>query len=135
LIETLETLDRAQIQHVGAGINAIAAAAPVIIKRRGIKVGILGCTDNEPTWKASEAHPGIVYLDVGDLDTIRDAILQLRPQVDLLILSMHWGPNMRERPSADFRAFAHQLILYDTGDFVDDYAIDPFLRNDRSFFS
>jgi poly-gamma-glutamate synthesis protein (capsule biosynthesis protein) len=24
-------------------------------------------------------------------------------------------------------------ILYDTGDFIDDYAVDPDLRNDRSF--
>ncbi len=24
-------------------------------------------------------------------------------------------------------------ILYDTGDFIDDYAVDPELRNDRSF--
>jgi hypothetical protein len=24
-------------------------------------------------------------------------------------------------------------ILYDTGDFIDDYAVDPRLRNDRSF--
>jgi poly-gamma-glutamate synthesis protein (capsule biosynthesis protein) len=24
-------------------------------------------------------------------------------------------------------------ILYDTGDFIDDYAVDPKLRNDRSF--
>ena len=26
-----------------------------------------------------------------------------------------------------------KLILYDTGDFVDDYRVDPKLRNDRSF--
>ena len=26
-----------------------------------------------------------------------------------------------------------KLILYDTGDFVDDYAVDPVLRNDMSF--
>jgi poly-gamma-glutamate synthesis protein (capsule biosynthesis protein) len=26
------------------------------------------------------------------------------------------------------------IILYDTGDFVDDYAVDPVLRNDRSFY-
>jgi poly-gamma-glutamate synthesis protein (capsule biosynthesis protein) len=66
---------------------------------------------------------------------------------------------MRERPPAPFIAFAHQLIdagvdilhghsahlfqgveiykgkliFYDTGDFVDDYMVDPLLRNDLSF--
>jgi poly-gamma-glutamate synthesis protein (capsule biosynthesis protein) len=29
--------------------------------------------------------------------------------------------------------YRRQLILYDTGDFLDDYAIDPELRNDWSF--
>jgi poly-gamma-glutamate capsule biosynthesis protein CapA/YwtB (metallophosphatase superfamily) len=73
--------------------------------------------------------------------------------------SNHWGPNMVERPNALFRRFAHAVmdrgvdvyyghsahifqgveiyhgkpILYDTGDFIDDYAVDPGLRNDRSF--
>lgn len=159
LLETLETLNQAHIHHVGAGKNASLAANPVILQRRGIKIGILGCTDNEKNWRATEKHPGTFYLEVGDLNAIRDPILQLRGQVDLLILSIHWGPNMQERPSLEFRKFAHKLIdlgvdiihghsahifqgievyqgkliLYDTGDFVDDYAVDPRLRNDRSF--
>ncbi len=30
--------------------------------------------------------------------------------------------------------FDRKLMMYDTGDFVDDYYVDPILRNDRSFF-
>ncbi len=160
LIETLEVLEKAQIQYVGAGRNASEATSPLILIRRGIKVGIVGCTDNEPTWKATDQRPGTRYIKIGDLNTIQGDIIQLRRQVDLLILSIHWGPNMQERPSSHFIAFAHQLIemgvdiihghsahifqgvevykgkliLYDTGDFVDDYYVDPVLRNDRSFF-
>src|ERR671917_1683668 len=66
---------------------------------------------------------------------------------------------MAQRPSTLFRRFARAVldrgadvyyghsahvfqgveiyrgkpILYDTGDFIDDYAVDPRLRNDRSF--
>jgi poly-gamma-glutamate capsule biosynthesis protein CapA/YwtB (metallophosphatase superfamily) len=29
--------------------------------------------------------------------------------------------------------YGGKLILYDTGDFIDDYAVHPKLRNDRSF--
>lgn len=160
LIETIETLDKVNIQHIGAGKNAAKAMKPAILERHGIKIGILGCTDNEPLWKASTTHPGTFYFEIGDLEAIENSITQLRPQVDLLIVSIHWGPNMQERPSLQFREFAHQLIalgvdiihghsahifqgievyqkkliLYDTGDFVDDYFVDPFLRNDRSFF-
>jgi hypothetical protein len=78
---------------------------------------------------------------------------------DLLIASLHWGPNTVETAPEPFREFARWLldrgvdvvhghsahvfqgtevyrgrpIRYDTGDFVDDYAVDPDLRNDRSF--
>lgn len=83
-----------------------------------------------------------------------------RDGADLVVLSAHWGPNMVTEPPAHFQAFARDLvddgavdlfwghsahvfqavearrsglILYDTGDFLDDYAVDPWLRNDWSF--
>lgn len=78
---------------------------------------------------------------------------------DFVIASLHWGPNMVTEPPDEFQSFARWLIdkgvdlihghsahvfqgievlndgivLYDTGDFVDDYAVDPDLHNDRSF--
>lgn len=156
LLETLDTLKEAHIKYVGAGRNIGEAKAPLIIN----KIGIIGCTDNEPTWEAGKQKPGIFYVEVGDIDAISDEIKRLKKQVDIVILTMHWGPNMRTHPTADFIDFAHDLIdcgvdilhghsahifqgieiykkkviLYDTGDFVDDYYVDPFLRNDRSFF-
>lgn len=77
---------------------------------------------------------------------------------DLVVCFAHWGPNMRQRPTPVFREFARMVleagadlycghsahifqgielhlgkpILYDIGDFVDDYAVDPALRNDQS---
>jgi poly-gamma-glutamate capsule biosynthesis protein CapA/YwtB (metallophosphatase superfamily) len=78
---------------------------------------------------------------------------------ETIVFSNHWGPNMVERPSKLFRRFARAVvdrgadvyyghsahvfqgvevyrgkpIFYDTGDFIDDYAVDERLRNDRSF--
>jgi poly-gamma-glutamate capsule biosynthesis protein CapA/YwtB (metallophosphatase superfamily) len=78
---------------------------------------------------------------------------------DTVIFSNHWGPNMVQRPKETFRRFARAVmdrgvdiyyghsahvfqgveiyrgkpILYDTGDFIDDYAVDPKMRNDWSF--
>jgi len=160
LAETLETLDRAKILHTGAGKDLEQARAPVIIEKNGIRIGIIGSTDNEPDWKAGPGTPGINYVAVGDLPGLKDDISRLRKDVDILILTMHWGPNMVPRPSEAFQAFAHALIdagvdiihghsahlfqgierykkgliLYDTGDFVDDYYVDPHMRNDESFF-
>jgi poly-gamma-glutamate capsule biosynthesis protein CapA/YwtB (metallophosphatase superfamily) len=159
LLETLQTLDRAHILHVGAGPTLMEARKPVVVERRGIKIGILGYTDNEPDWNATESKPGVRYLQVGDLETALSDLSPLRKEVDLVIFSYHWGPNMRQSPSVEFVRFARELIdngvdifhghsahnfqgmeeyhngliLYDTGDFVDDYAVDPLLRNDHSF--
>ena len=79
--------------------------------------------------------------------------------VDTVLFSNHWGPNMVQRPKRIFRQFARAVIdlgvdiyyghsahvfqgveiyrgkpiLYDTGDFIDDYAVNRELRNDWSF--
>lgn len=159
LLETLKTLDQADILHVGAGKNRDESRKPVILKRKGVKIGIIGYSDNEPGWIARERKSGIHYIEVGDLKTVLEDILPLKEQVDVVIVSIHWGPNMQEYPTSDFIEFAHALIdhgvsiihghsahifqgyevyhggliLYDTGDFIDDYYVDPLLRNDRSF--
>jgi len=82
-----------------------------------------------------------------------------RAGAQIVVFSNHWGPNMVQRPPELFQRFAHAVIdlgadvyfghsahvfqgvelyrgkpiLYDTGDFLDDYAVDPLLRNDWSF--
>jgi poly-gamma-glutamate capsule biosynthesis protein CapA/YwtB (metallophosphatase superfamily) len=159
LLETVATLDKAHILHVGAGKTLQEARKPAIVNCRGIRIGVLGYTDNEPDWNATETRPGVRYLEVGDLETALSDLRPLREAVDILIFSYHWGPNMRSTPPREFVHFAHQLIdhgvdifhghsahvfqgieeykkgliLYDTGDFIDDYAVDPLLRNDHSF--
>jgi len=100
-----------------------------------------------------------VSLHPDTLARIADAIARARTQgADMVVFSNHWGANFVERPTPDFRHFAQRVIelgadvyyghsahlcqgieihrgkpiLYDTGDFIDDYAVDPELRNDRS---
>ncbi|KAA9398622.1 CapA family protein [Haloarcula sp. CBA1130] len=89
----------------------------------------------------------------GTLATARDA------DPDLLVVTAHWGPNWVTAPSETQQAFARWLIdngadvvhghsahvvqgvevyrgrpiMYDTGNFVDDYAVKAGYRNDRSF--
>ena len=153
---TIEMLDKSGILHVGAGDTLEKARKPVIITKNGIKIGIIGCTDNEPRWLASKDKPGTNYVKVGDTAAIVPLIKKVKKQVNILILSMHWGPNMRVKPTKEFIDFAHalidagidifqghsahiiqaievykgKLILYDTGDFIDDYAVDKSVRND-----
>ena len=100
-----------------------------------------------------------VTLDERHFRRLREGVAAARAAgADLVVLENHWGPNMRLRPMSGFREFAraaveagvdvyvghsaHVLqgiemhrgrpIFYDLGDFVDDYAVDPELRNDLS---
>lgn len=163
LMETIAVLDAAGIQHTGAGKNDVAANAPAIINRNEISLAVLGCTDNEPGWKASNKKCGTHYVDVSnknDRRSILQAIEQLKQQNNHVIVSIHWGPNLKEYPDEAFVSFAQEmidhgaslihghsahnfqgievfrnkLILYDTGDFVDDYVVHAVVRNDHSFF-
>lgn len=159
MLETLFTLNNAGIEYVGAGRTVGQARNPVILEKNGIKIGVLGATDNEPTWAASDNFPGVNYFSVNNLQNLLQNISELKKQVDIVIISLHWGPNMRQKPTDDFIAAAHamvdsgadiihghsahvfqgielyknSIIMYDTGDLVDDYAVDLELRNDLSF--
>lgn len=100
-----------------------------------------------------------VSLQQETLTRIANSIAQARAQgADLVVFSNHWGANYVQRPSPEFRSFARRVIelgadiyhghsahicqgieiyqgkpiLYDTGNFIDDYAVHPLLRNDRS---
>jgi len=163
LIETIQTLNEADIQHVGAGMNEREAQEPVTLTIKNNRLGILGFTDNEPGWKAGVSSSGVNYIAVyeeEDCNKALQAITKLRKETDFVIVSIHWGPNMQAEPEQYFIDFAHamidhgadiihghsahnfqgievykrKLILYDTGDFIDDYAVDPFFQNDHSFF-
>ncbi|MGA9665054.1 MAG: CapA family protein [Gallionella sp.] len=100
-----------------------------------------------------------VSLDEANIARIANDIAKARTLgANLVVFSNHWGANFVERPSPEFRSFARHVIelgadiyhghsahicqgieiyrgkpiLYDTGNFIDDYAVHPLLRNDRS---
>lgn len=99
-------------------------------------------------------------LDAATLDYVGDAVAQARQSgADIVVFSYHCGPNMVSKPSSAVRRFAQAVIdrgvdvyyghsahvfqgveiyrgkpiLFDTGDLLDDYIVDPLMRNDRSF--
>ncbi|WP_254543974.1 CapA family protein [Halomarina pelagica] len=165
LEDTLDHLDAAGIAHAGAGRDLDAALEPARVTIDGLDVAVVSLTDNTPEYAATADAPGTAHveIDVENERTRRRAGEALsrasEPSPDLLVASLHWGPNMVTEPPPAFEAFARWLvdrgvdlihghsahvfhgievydgapILYDAGDFVDDYAVDPDLRNDRSF--
>jgi poly-gamma-glutamate capsule biosynthesis protein CapA/YwtB (metallophosphatase superfamily) len=162
LTEMLALLDKAKIKHAGAGLNLNEAMQPAVLETSGLKVAVVAFTDNEPGWAATAGTAGTNYIQISlaeeSLKVVKESIIKSRTAgADLVIFSIHWGPNMAERPSPLFQQFAHAVmdagadvfhghsahvfqgieiyggkpIIYDAGDFVDDYSVDPVLRNDR----
>lgn len=93
-------------------------------------------------------------------DRLRYCIENARSVSDIVIVASHVGPHFRKVPSSEYSDFAHsildlgadiywghsnhmaqgieiyndkKLIMYDCGDFIDDYAVDSDYRNDLSF--
>lgn len=162
LREMLAVLDSAGVAHAGAG-TGLAAWQPAMIIRCGVRIGFFAFTDNEPGWAARADRPGVCYvpadLDHGRAQALLAHVAAVRPHVDWLIVSAHWGSNWGYTPPASQRRLAHALIdhgadvifghschvcrgieiyqrrpiLYGCGDFIDDYQIDPVERNDQSF--
>lgn len=163
--DTLARLGDANIASAGAGMTRAAATEPAIIHVADLTVGVIAFTDRGPAFAASSNTPGTAFVPLRRFGfptrwTIRRAINQAREaNPDLLIASLHWGPNWVTTPAPQYRTVAHWLvdegvdlvhghsahviqgvevyrgrpILHDTGDFVDDYAVKPGLHNDRSF--
>lgn len=100
IMKSLAVLDSHGIQHVGAGRNIDAAHKPVIVERKGLKIGFLQYTARwyqDKDMIATATEPGVakitsydgVTIDAPDLARVRDDIRKLRPQVDIVIVSQH----------------------------------------------
>jgi poly-gamma-glutamate capsule biosynthesis protein CapA/YwtB (metallophosphatase superfamily) len=146
LLDTLAHLRAAGIRFVGAGADLAAARAPATLQSNGFRIAVLGCADHPQEFAAGPASPGIAL----GLDWVAHALADV--EVDAVLVTPHWGPNMATEPlprirraAAGLRAAGATLvaghsahvfhgvedrILYDLGDFLDDYAVDRELRND-----
>lgn len=159
LVDTLDHLAAGGIAAVGAGPDERAARAPAVLEAAGTSVGVVGLTDHPFDFAAGPDRPGVAYADLHrgvprwPLDAVGDL---LDRGVDIVLVTPHWGPNMVPSPVAHVRRAADAfvgagaglvaghsahvfhgvevcaggVVLYDIGDFLDDYATDPVLRND-----
>jgi poly-gamma-glutamate synthesis protein (capsule biosynthesis protein) len=100
ILKSLAVLDANGILHTGAGANLDAAHKPAIVEVKGVKIGFLQYTAKwymEDQQIATENRPGVarllskdgVAVDLNDLKRLLDDIKQLRPLVDILVVSSH----------------------------------------------
>lgn len=154
LLDTLAHLRAVGVATAGAGPNLEAARAGAALSAAGGTLRVVAASDHPATYAAGPERPGIAFADLGGgvPEWLLDAA---RPRGDeRVLLAVHWGPNMTSAPVRHVREAAGTLesagatlvaghsahvphgprgrVLFDLGDFLDDYAVDPELRNDLS---
>ena len=156
LLDTLTTLERLQIKSAGAGRNFDEAIVPAALqiagKGRVLVFSFAAVTSGTPrNWAAKRDAPGVNLLrDPSEATAfhISDQIASHRQPHDVIVVSIHWGPNWGYDIREEQRHFAHtlieradvsvihghsshhakgielyrnRLILYGCGDFLNDY--------------
>jgi poly-gamma-glutamate synthesis protein (capsule biosynthesis protein) len=153
LLDTLHHLEDAGIASVGAGPDVVNAREPLTMACGELRLRIVAFSDHPAAYAAGPTQPGIAFADLSPgapqwaLEAARPG-----PDADAVLVAPHWGPNMVARPTGRVRRAAADLVaagatlvaghsahvfqgvarrvLFDLGDFIDDYRTDRALRND-----
>jgi len=135
LLGTLDTLEKSGVAYCGAGKNITEARKPVILERKGTKVGFLNyCCVAFDYYAATETKPGISAFKVWtiyekgdyqpatlprvvsmvhkeDLEMMVEAVKSLKSQVDVVVVTFHWGHHLVQSIIPDYCVeLAHALI-------------------------
>jgi poly-gamma-glutamate capsule biosynthesis protein CapA/YwtB (metallophosphatase superfamily) len=156
LLETLATLDYRGVKTSGAGQDLAHARGPAVLdvadNQRVIVFAFASVSSGTPRdWAATPSGAGVNLLaDLSDKCAahLRRPLVQNRRSGDIVIVSLHWGPNWGYYVPEEQRRFAHRLIdeagvsavyghsshhakaievyrqrliLYGCGDFLNDY--------------
>jgi poly-gamma-glutamate capsule biosynthesis protein CapA/YwtB (metallophosphatase superfamily) len=156
LIDTVTTLGDLQIKTAGAGRNLDEATAPASLqitgKGRVLIFSFAAVTSGTPrNWAATRDAPGVsLLINLSEITatSIAEQIARWRQPHDIIVVSIHWGPNWGYDIPEQQRHFAHtlieqsgvsivhgnsshhakgievyrnRLILYGCGDFFNDY--------------
>ena len=159
LLDTFAHLRAAGVRWVGAGRDEDEARTPAWLEGDGERLRVVAFSDHPAEYAAGPDRPGVALADLGReelpdwLSTlVQDGEPPREGAQDPVLVCPHWGPNMVTAPTGAVRRAARLLdelgvglvaghsahvfhgvagrILFDLGDFVDDYRVDPILRND-----
>ncbi|MFF4651162.1 CapA family protein [Streptomyces sp. NPDC001380] len=154
LADTLAHLAAAGIRTVGAGAGLEAARRFEVLEAAGVRLAVVGVADHPPDFAAAPDRPGTALADLrsGVPEWLEAEVGRAAAAADAVLVTPHWGPNMTARPPRYVRRAACGLldagaalvaghsahvfhgvahgVLHDMGDFADDYAVHPVLRND-----
>ncbi|MDO4324502.1 MAG: CapA family protein [bacterium] len=110
LLDTCETLDKADIRYVGAGKNLEEASSPVILEVNGLKLAFLGATRVMPeySWAAQKDSAGM--FETYNPEALLRKIQEVRAVSDYVIVYVHWGVERETTPKDYQRTMGKQYI-------------------------
>lgn len=116
LVDTMDILSANDIVFAGAGMNLQEARKAAIKEVEGVRVGLLAYTDmahfvyaGNPSIKhgADEDKSGVAQRK---LEYVLEDIDAIRDEVDILMVSLHWGTEESFVVSEDQREFAYKVL-------------------------
>jgi poly-gamma-glutamate capsule biosynthesis protein CapA/YwtB (metallophosphatase superfamily) len=154
LLDTLSLLKAVGVGTVGAGESEAVARTPCRVRCGELTLRIVALCDHPAAFAAGPDRPGVAFADLSSRlpSWVREAGAPDPDGLENVVVTPHWGPNMVLEPLPKVRRAADQLlaagatliaghsahvfqgvagrVLFDLGDFLDDYAVDSRLRND-----
>jgi poly-gamma-glutamate capsule biosynthesis protein CapA/YwtB (metallophosphatase superfamily) len=153
LADTLEHLRAAGIRALGAGADQDAARGSLPLEANGERLRAVAFSDHPAEYAAQPDRAGIAHADLSRRKLPDWLLESIHPDDgEPVLVCPHWGPNMTAVPVPEIARAAEALsgagaaliaghsahvfhgvagrVLFDLGDFIDDYRVDPRLRND-----
>jgi poly-gamma-glutamate synthesis protein (capsule biosynthesis protein) len=120
IVETRQHLAEAGLLTAGAAESKRAAYEPLVLKRHGLRIGVLAMTrwsnmhlnpkDGAKPWVPVVLYPKDVEL-VGITEAqFLTAVREVAKSVDVLVVTAHWGTEYHPEPLKEDRDFAQALL-------------------------
>lgn len=106
--DTLRALQAAQVHAIGAAARVEDAPGPAIVERNGVRVAFLAFTERINRGPASQQHQAFVARF--DRAVVGPAIAAARTRADVVVVSIHWSHDFRERPMPHQRENARWMV-------------------------
>lgn len=119
LVTTVRRFRGSGVEPVGAGADRAEAWRPVVVERRGVRIGFLAFNAIGETWRAGPESSGAASLHMqprtgdivpAELDRLAGRVRDLAGHTDVTIVLPHWGEQYVHEPVPDQRTVGARLL-------------------------
>ena len=114
VLDQMAILEDAGIRYTGIGVDSHDARRHRLLPVGDLVVAVIGVDSTMPAFNAGSETAGTHHLDEDQADRYVDRIRQqadlARQEADLVLMTVHWGPNGADKPTPERRQLARRLI-------------------------